>query len=330
LIHLAISIEGISPELVEAYRLSGMDRGRSGARALDWAFGDSSEAFAVARHDKRIVGVSGYIRTRMKLGNAQGSAFQAVDSFVTPDMRGKGLFTKLANAYEKHASKEGHDLIWGFPNDNAAPAWFEKLGWLRHGQAPFLIKPLRAGYFLRKLGLPFDFHLSSSRDQRIAEVREVGDWADALWNRFSLNVKVGTVRDRSYLEHRLLGPPQADRYRIVADASTENGALVATREEHKHGGRIAYLMEAMGGKSLNELLQSEIGRLRDRGAELVLAWSFPSSPNYRFLRRAGFLPLPERLRPIRVWFGSRAISASGAVSANIGDWYLSYLDSDTV
>lgn len=327
---IAISIEGITPELIEAYRLSGMDRGKSGVRALDWTFGGSSDVFAIARQGGRIVGLSSYIPTKIKLGHVSGTAFQAVDSFVSPDLRGKGLFTKLAGTYEEHTSKKGHDLIWGFPNDNAAPAWFKKIGWTKHGQVPFLIKPLRAGYFFRKLRLPFDFHLSTSRDQRIAAVHKLGDWADALWENFSHQVSVGTIRDRSYLMHRLFGSPQSDRYRIVIDASTERGALVATREEYKHGGHIAYLMEAMGGASLDELLQSEIGRLRERGAEVVLGWSFPWSPNYRSLRRAGFLPLPERLRPIRVWFGSRALSARAAVSANAGKWYLSYLDSDTV
>ena len=106
--------------------------------------------------------------------------------------------------------------------------------------------------------------------------------------------------------------------------------MVATREAAKHGGRIAYLMEAMGGPGLANLLQSELARLRDRGTELVLAWSFPWSPNYRTLRKCGFLPFPRALRPIEIWFGAKTYSRRGAEAADLNNWYLSYLDSDTI
>ena len=89
-------------------------------------------------------------------------------------------------------------------------------------------------------------------------------------------------------------------------------------------------MEAMGGAALKGLLLSELGRLRERGVEVVLAWCFPWSPNYPTLRAAGFIPLPERVRPIRVWFGSRPHTKAAAGANEPGRWYLSYLDSDGV
>lgn len=49
---------------------------------------------------------------------------------------------------------------------------------------------------------------------------------------------------------------------------------------------------------------SELGRLASCGVEIALAKSFPWYPNYGALRKAGSMPLPERLRPIRIWFGS--------------------------
>jgi GNAT superfamily N-acetyltransferase len=144
-----ISIEPLSDELMDAYLASGMERGKSGRFAVEWAFGDNPAPFAVARHDGQIVGISGYIQSRMQFGSETGVAFQAVDSFVSESMRGKGIFTQLARAYDVHATSSGGDLVWGFPNDNAAPAWFGKLDWHSHGQVPFLIKPLRAGFFCR-------------------------------------------------------------------------------------------------------------------------------------------------------------------------------------
>lgn len=325
-----ISIEPISGELLAAYVSSGMERGRAGRHSIEWAFGGNAAPFAVARHDGAIVGISGYIQSRMQFGQNTGVAVQAVDSFVSETMRGRGIFTRLARAYDEHARRSGTDLVWGFPNDNAAPMWYGKLGWHRHGQVPFMIKPLRAGFFCRKLKLPIDFPLTLARDQHLDAVTEIGDWGDALWDRVAPDIGVGAIRDAAFLQRRLFDAPQASHYRAVADADAATPALVATREADKHGGRIAYVMEAFGGSSLQPLLMSELGRLASRGVEIALAWSFPWSPNYRALQRAGFVSLPERLRPIRLWFGSTPKTPQADRAKCDGQWYLSYLDSDTV
>lgn len=325
-----ISIEAISDELLAAYVASGMERGKAGRQAIEWAFRGNAAPFAVARHDGTVVGISGYIKNRMQFDGNAGTAVQAVDSFVSETVRGKGIFTRLARAYDEHARHSGADLVWGFPNDNAAPAWYGKLGWHRHGQVPFMIKPLRAGFFSRKLRLPIDFPLTFARDQNIEAVSESGDWGDALWDKIAPKVGVGTIRNRAFLQHRLFGAPQASQYRVVADTASTSPALVATREADKHGGRIAYVMEALGGPSLQPLLMSELGRMASRGVEIAVAWCFPWSPNYPALREAGFLPLPERLRSIRIWFGSTPKTARAERANHGGQWYLSYLDSDTV
>jgi GNAT superfamily N-acetyltransferase len=332
--NIDISIEALGPEIVAAYKKSGMDRGLRGAASIEWSFRANPEPFAVARAQGRIVGVSSYILTRMQFGAGvdatTGTAVQAVDSFVVGDQRGKGIFTRLARAYDEYATRSGLDLVWGFPNDNAAPAWFNKLSWHPHGQVPFLIKPLRAGYILRKLRLGFDFPLGFPSDQGLAPVTDIGAWADVLWDNVSDTIACGTVRDRAYLSHRLLEPPHAASYRIIADTSAEDPSIVATTEADKHGGRIGYVMEALGGPRLKEILNSELGRMRANGTEMALAWAFPSSPNYRVLRGAGFIPLPEMLRPIRVWFGTAPKSAAAADANTTSNWYISYLDSDTV
>lgn len=326
---LRISVEALTDDIVAAYAASGMNRGTFGRTGLEWAFQGNPNPFAVARLDGEVVGLSAYIRSRCNLAGRSAVALQAVDSFVFDKARGKGVFTLLAQAYDQHARSEGADLIWGFPNANAAPAWFGKLNWKPLGQVPFLIKPLRAGFLLRKLRLPFDFPLSLASDQRLDPVFSFGDWTDELWCSLAPQIGCGIARDRAFLTHRLLQAPSAAAYRIVA-SEHDRGAFVATTEATKHGGRIGYLLEAMGYADLDGLLASEMGRLKDRGVEVVLAWSYPWSANYRSLRKAGFFPLPERLRPIQIWFGSRPLSPIAAAADGNRNWYLSYLDSDTI
>jgi GNAT superfamily N-acetyltransferase len=330
LTEFAFSVEGLSPQLLAAYAASGMERGKSGAPAIQWALDNNENAFCVARSNGKIVGIFSYIKSRMKFGSNYGVGYQAVDSYVSPEVRGQGLFTQLAKTYATHLQNEAADLVWGFPNDNAAPAWFGKLGWTKFGQTPFLIKPLRAGYFLRKFHLFGDFPVSFGQDQDLQSINATGEWVDEAWDRFSAHIGCATIRDQSFLNHRLFDCPQRSDYRVVANENSTDGALVATREAHKHGGKIAYLMEAFGGPSLCGVLTSEMARLRGNGTELALAWAYPWSPNYKALRRCGFVPLPERLRPITIWFGAMAFSSRATSAMDPSSWYLSYLDSDTV
>ena len=326
---LRITIEPLSDEIVAAYAASGMERGKTGRAGLDWAFEGNPAPFAVARLDGRMVGLSAYIRSSVTLSGRPGIALQAVDSFVFEEARRRGVFTDLARAYHQHARDTGADLVWGFPNANAAPAWFGKLNWAPLGQVPFLIKPLRAGFLLRKLRLPLDFPISFASDQGLPAISDFGEWSDELWSGLVGRVGCGTARDRAFLTRRLFRAPASSAYRVVA-AEHSRGAVVATTEARKHGGHIAYLLEAIGHADLDGLLASELGRLRDRGVEVVLAWSYPWSANYQSLRKAGFLPLPERLRPIQIWFGARPISEVAEAAGDRRNWYLSYLDSDTV
>ena len=326
-----IRIEALSDTLLETYRTTTvLDRGDEGAEAISWAFQSNPNPFAVARHNDEIVGLSAYVKTRMKFGAARGHGYQAVDSFVSSTMRGKGVFTKLASTYDDYVGETGDDLVWGFPNNQASHAWFGKLDWHTHGQIPFMIKPLRSGFFTRKMGLGLDFSISRARDQNLTAISSLGAWSDALWDRVEHKIGCGTIRDQQYLTHRLFAGPQASKYRTVASTDPNRPALVATHEAEKHGGHIAYLLEALGGVELTELLVSELGRLRGRGVELALAWAYPWSPNYQSLRKAGFFPLPERLRPIQIWFGSRPKTPGAQLANFAGQWYLSYLDSDTI
>jgi hypothetical protein len=323
-----IRIEPISADIEDYYRSADLVKGRVGAAAIDWIFTENEQPFCVARVGGEIVGLSSYIQSRMVLHGEGGVAFQAVDSFVSANMRGQGMFAELARVYGAYLHERRADVLWGFPNANAAPIWFGKLDWTDLGQVPLLIKPLRAGYFLRKLGLSVDFPLTSARDQNLKPSNRLSDWVDEVWEKSAAQIGCAIMRDRTFLEHRLFDGPYRAKYRVVADERAD-GALVATRRMQNHGAELAYIMEALGGDSLQELLVSELAKLRDEGAELALAWCFPWSPNYRALRRSGFFPLLERFRPNRVWLGARALSSSGAVAQDRRNWYVSYLDSDT-
>ncbi|MBX3497319.1 MAG: GNAT family N-acetyltransferase [Parvibaculum sp.] len=317
--------------MLSAYERFRLQRAAQGRAGIEWLFESRSGElgpFCVARSGGEIVGLSSYVPARIKLGSQEGQAYQAVDSYTAEQVRGMGLFGRLARSYGELAERNGADVIWGFPNRNAAPAWFGRLGWCNLGQVPFLIKPLRAGYLLRRLGLSIDFRTTWMRDSGLRPIVKFDDRIDGIWERHSQQIGCAIVRDRAALEHRIFASPNRGAYRVVLEGDGNDAALVVSRRERRHGAMIGYVMEAMGGKTLADTLRSEVARLADHGAEIALAWCYPWSPNRAAFRRAGFFAFPERLRPVEFNFGAKAYSAAGLSATSKTEWYLSYLDSD--
>jgi GNAT superfamily N-acetyltransferase len=340
------SVQPFGPEIVEAYgRLFPEFAADKSPALLSWRFERSPHGpglFAVARDesDVRIIGMIALVATRLRIGAGTQLAYQAIDTVVDPNYRGKGVFVGLGEAAQNNASHEGH-ILWGFPNANAAPGWFGKLKWQNLGTVPFMVRPLRAGYFLRKL-LPFlgqldmPLVLKPSLAGNHRTINRFGDEADALWNVSRPADGIAVDRDAAWLNWRLLDKPNA-AYRLVGayDPDGRLAAFASSCTLNKHGGRICYITEAMAPPahiaSLSGLIRDEVARSAERGADVALAWCPKGSPNRRAYRRAGFFPLPERLRPVEIHFGARSLASETASAVEDGSkWYLSYLDSDTV
>lgn len=301
--------------------------------------------FATARDPEggdAIVGMIGLIAGRLRVGAERVPALQAVDTIVDPACRGRNIFVGLGKAAHGGTDVHGAKVIWGFPNANAARGWFGRLGWRNFGMIPFLIKPLRSGYFLRRL-VPalgrLDLPLSRRRRTLGPTHREISRFdaqASALWEAFAAGVGCAVDRDADWLNWRLVDRPGAP-YRSVGcfDEAGRLRALVSTCLVGKHGGRIAYVMEALSApedaRRLARLVRGEIGRRAAEGADVALGWCPAAAPNRRAYKKAGFLPLPARLRPIALHFGARPLVEGLPPAPGEGDaWYISYLDSDTV
>ena len=102
----------------------------------------------------------------------------------------------------------------------------------------------------------------------------------------------------------------------------------------KHGGKIGYLLDLLHrddqGRYADQLLGCAIHEMTLQGADLCLAWCFAHSPNHPSLLKNVFLPMPERLRPIELHVGVRALASPSSRYADPHAWYISYCDSDTV
>lgn len=338
---LRYSVDSFGPDIVAAYDRLFPESRAGKAVLLSWRFERGPHGpgrFAVARDEGRIIGMIALVATRLRVGSAVRLGYQAIDTVVDPAYRGRGVFVGLGQAAQDSANHDGR-VLWGFPNANAAPGWFGRLGWETFGTVPFLVRPLRTGYVFRKLipwlaGVNLPLIGKPAAPARIID-RFSAD-AGALWMHSRGPDSIAVDRDADWLNWRLIDRPGAP-YRSVGSFNTKGAleAFVSTCLLDKHGGRICYVMEAMGaddrGAPLPRLLHGELARATEEGAEVALAWCPRSAPVRAAYRRAGFLPLPDRLRPAQIHFGARALvpQAEEAI-ADGSKWFISYLDSDTV
>jgi GNAT superfamily N-acetyltransferase len=320
---------------------------------LKWQFlsnptGRLNVEFATTESTDRLAAVYATMPVDMLILGKVYPACQSLDTLTDADFRGRGLFVKMARTVFSRAEAEGDACVYGFPNGNSAHGFFERLGWSRLDPVPFLVLPLRLNYLLRrvpKIGaalrhLPA-IPLSTIRPPRLPSHRDFrpiprfDEGVDGLWTDFAAGTPVAVHRSANYLNWRLVDKLD-EKYQRVG--LFENGVLrgfVAWCTKEKHGGRIGYILEllhAPGDEAVGRALaEYAVAELRSSGAEVVLAWSLEHSPNHSAYRHVGFRSLPERLRPIELHVGVRPLRAP--VQANLGNrlnWYLSYLDSDTV
>ena len=154
---ISYSIKAFGPEIVEAYqRLFLNPADDQDVARLVWRFEQGPHGpglFAVARDNEarnQIIGMIALLATRIRIGASTSLAYQAIDTVVDPVYRDRRVFVSLGRVAQDGALHQG-EVLWGFPNPNAAPGWFGRLGWKDFGTVPFLFRPLRTGFFLRKL-----------------------------------------------------------------------------------------------------------------------------------------------------------------------------------
>jgi hypothetical protein len=316
--------------------------------ALRWQYVDNPTQellvnFAVS--EDRVAAIYAVQPAFARVREARMLAAQSVDTLVDADFRGRRLFTTMAEAVYQRVHEGDGAFVYGFPNANSAPGFFRKLGWVSLDPVPFLVRPLRTEFLASKLpigrwsSLVPDMRLPIGRRklnaaQELRPVTELGPDLDELWERFASDVVVAVDRSADYMRWRLTKPGESYECLGVYEAG-QLVAFCAYTTVDKHGGRVGYVVELLHDPGRDDvgagLLAECLRRMASSGADAVLAWCFRHSPNAKAYSRTGFLPLPEKLRPIELHVGVRPLGDSlSEVLGQRQNWYISYCDSDTV
>jgi hypothetical protein len=318
--------------------------------ALDWQYHSNPTGrvfvdFALATD--RLAAIYASLPVYVRVAGTVRLALQSLDTMTDADFRGRGLFVKLATRTFARAQREGAAFVYGFPNGQSAHGFFERVQWTKLDPLPFLIRPLRTEYVLRRFGArraakilpnlqlyPLD-KPSCPPHMRVEPITRFDHRHAHVWERFSHGVGVAVERDAKYLNWRLVDKPERKYVNRAIVCGDEVVGWASHCVQEKHGGRIGYVMEALclpgHERVVRSLLSHALADMRKERTDAVLAWCFSHARTYRSFLLRGFVPVPERFRPIELHGGVRAFDEGiGSIVRNRRSWYLSYLDADTV
>ncbi len=292
----------------------------------------------------RVAGLYSSFFVDFKIEDQRKIASQSIDTLTDINYRGKGLFIKLASDVYKRLAADGTPFIYGFPNSSSAPGFFKKLNWVKigDGNVPFLIRPLKLSFVIKKLLKRESTKLSPLGNAGISHknIRQMQDFNDEQVNvlsaKFLMNKKYAICRDSNYLNWRFLQKP-GESYSIFGyyEAGILKGFIIYTVKQ-KHGGNIGYIMELIYDPAENRigecLLRQAVKAIRRSNADLILAWNFKNAFNRKAFKNNFFFAMPEKIRPIQLFFGACLFDEkiSKTDFFDPGNWYISYCDSDTV
>ncbi|HEB52541.1 MAG TPA: GNAT family N-acetyltransferase [bacterium] len=119
---------------------------------LDWQYAQNPDGKVVgydAWAGEQLAGHYVTIPATAHVGGENVRVLLSLNTATHPDHRGKGLFTKLADATYQAGAEQGFDAVYGVANANSTPGFLKKLGFQ-------LIEPLLAKVGCGGLGVDFE------------------------------------------------------------------------------------------------------------------------------------------------------------------------------
>jgi hypothetical protein len=279
--------------------------------------------------------VAAFSNPTLVAGEPAGGA-QAFDTLTIAKYRGNGLFVQLATKLYESLSSNNTSFLFGIPNAAAYPGWTKHLGWNMIDPLPLIARPIGLRYLCVKLKIRRPkINFESIQNPKVQMVSEVSkDVTDLFYSSIGAN-HTGVIRSYEYLQWRLSRPGSSYRLFEVRSNSGELLAFGVYELLLKHGCSLGYVMDLIvkrNSASMGRLmLRHMVKEMRNRGADLVFAWSMPKSFSRKIYSRIGFLPFPNPLRPVELHLGYRTFgNLASDFLKDLSDFGFSYLDSDTV
>jgi predicted N-acetyltransferase YhbS len=308
--------------------------------------------YFVADSGSRLIGQSAAWPVQVQHQHRTVLGLLSVSSSVDPEFNGRGVFPALARRLFTDAESEA-PLVFGFPNQQAAPVYYGRLNFVELRPLPLLVLPLgklrrvlatwkprlkpvaalfEAASPLLRLAAWVASAVAEARGAQVVPLTRFEAWSDELWA--SLAPELGTciVRNAQYLQWRYCHSPfPYARYQLQRHGRAVGFAV--SRLVPWRGGSLAHLMELMVPRHDYAGARALVGRVildaMSAGASAICAIATARHPHRAAMLASGMLPLRGPLIP-KLSFGVR-INGPGVVPnrlLHVDDWYVSGSDLD--
>ncbi|MFM2207450.1 MAG: hypothetical protein RL213_1425 [Bacteroidota bacterium] len=328
----------------------------SDSRYLEWLYLRNPDGEAVVHTDEDDQGLSAQFVLTPRRYLVRGEIVKgalSLNTITREDARGKGLFRKLGDLAFENLPSESIGFITGFPNRASRKVFTGVLGYGLLGKVPFLAKPLRwhrlpAVLLHRRRmrkgeDLSFTVPFSSvfrSKKWAVSAEPFAAPVVDELLSEINGARLCSTYRTSGYFSWRYGNcPTRSYVLLVVSDGSSSRPVAYAIlRGVELMGWRCGAVVDIGcradedSVEALEFLLTVAATRFRAAKMDMMVAACTSGRPEYRALRAAGLLRIPDLLLPQPLNFIVReSPSRLDAVSvASFGDWFLTFGDYDVL
>jgi hypothetical protein len=300
--------------------------------------------------------VAQYALMRLPL-SYQGSVIDgAISTATVTDKRhrGKGLFTQLAETLYENVEKDGCKIVFGFPNSQSIHGFTTRLGWFEVNDFPLHLKiidffpfvkkyigsRLIAGVFSTLLSFTVKVVFQKFADYgyeiKLTPTGTLPAGIDEPWKESESLNRIGVVRNEKYLSWRYFEKPFYDYdFYVVSHGGQLCGYFVLYLGE-KFGLRTIYIMECVVTKENPSAYKAILHKLeniaRERQADSISVLLLPNHPQYKLFKQSGFIRVPRKLLPQKIYFAAKVLSKDIDASyvKDAKNWYISWGDLDVV
>ena len=295
----------------------GQDQEKLDPRFWDWEFSNSPAGPGLsylAEVNGRAVAHFALVPQTYVVDGACVPAAMAIDAMTDPQLRGRGVYTRL-HAYALDHAKSRFRFGVAYQIRRPALAPLLRNGWSPRLKLPVLVRPVS----LRKL---------VTRGGPVGQAGSAVHWTPeelaAVALEFFTRNTVHQHRSPRYFSWRYRQNPLWKYEVRVRRAESDVLAYLITRRTNLKGFSTLALVDMAWRRGHDRDAAAILGdALRDAPAQLAAALITTSHPAFSLLLRTGFLPGPHRFR-----FLLREIDPTGMVPLRASRWALMWGDTD--
>ena len=281
---------------------------------FDWQYLDNPEGEAIvitAKDDEKqnaIVGVESILPMNIIVNQKIVKASLSCNSYVDPDYRNKGIFSKLISMVIKQSMEKNILCIYGVANDNSFNSFIKKDSH-EISNMPILFRPLKlSNYFSFPISTVlriFDNIWKAKKSVNPSVTEFDGNFDESfeiLATKTSQRIPVIKQRTKEFLNWRYRNSPTRQYKTFVLKQDSVLGGYMITRKTEINGKSVGVIVDFMVDPDANpagikDLVQIALDDFWKSGVSATIAISRPLTVEYQSLSKSGFKIAPKFLKP---------------------------------